>query len=980
MKNKASSSAYLIVLATLAAVLLAGCGGGDGGGDGGSTPRDVCEGLSLAQTTAMPGTLVTLVGVTNVDADTFLEISGPLSSIDGGIGRSANGDFFFAAPLHPDLSGNVGTVDVSLNVSGKRCELGTLALDALPPASEDAADIALASLETLALQQNQSFGFDPTTFDRNTTTSPTEIMQAQLYFALLDPVSPTSITEQRAQLAALTTEERILIGRFFEGIGLQQLINEQITFYQGVTVTIEDTPTPLAGAPLGLVPRAKLSPLAAQIRSADSGAGSCTALFTGGVSRVTILGAAELSMALRVSEMGSDELARSASSQTSASILLAGVGLLGAPVVAMAGNAFLMVNNAGNQDLAYLLPSTISDIRMRLNVASPINEDYMDVPGQQPPRWLALATATSKGFNLQKRVLDAAFLATGLISVPDPVSVAITSTQFAADGAYPDDPSDSSCYSIPPFTWSNIAVTERQWLRQDPIVTGSAVTLSDPNLVTPVQTGTSNIFIDLDSAKFPCGGCILIADLDVEIAKKNVVFSRQLYRADTETSPVTITGSIQNSSVPESLILTISPGGVLIGDITNNGAGFSFQVGGTGDRNLFPLAVTVESTSTNLPPDTTNREATTDITLDAVVNITRLDQGCIGPGSDVQLSATVTGVASGDDLVMWSTLDAIQITDTGRNQISATAAAPGSYTITATSVTDATAEADYVVTVGRCDVELSVYTYTEVSIGSGTGAPACGLVTPPPLLSRTQETGALPVSSNVFRHADNFTSGGNIPINLSLEYALLSTFQEPLDDSCKTMATNELGSAIGTISSQPDSAVLDVNLDLAIEGSCETNIISTETQVCFGGGASTMVVASFVIEVNAQSAGPYVAEMDLLCDLNQLPGPTQMANMFVVSEAVDQNGQLMSPLQFMDFASVISLGSMPVACYDNTPTTQSVQRDFTLLPPPPGETYTAVIRYTLTPRPWATEIFDPNYSGNFAHTGSMRGTIGVRAR
>jgi len=550
-----------------------------------------CAALSLGASSGTIGEKIPIYGLQGVDENTGFQAIGPSTSFFVPVGQEPDGSYFLVTPIHPDFAGEAGTISIALETAGAVCPLGDLALPALPAADADDADEILALAEQAVTALLAAFGFDPASFvPGDPSNSAADLSLALIWRALLYEGSPTSIASQRANLAALSESERILVGRMLAEAGVYDLLNAMLLRYEG------QEPMPAVSPATASAPPSEPEAVAAGIP-----AGACLTL---DVEKVSILTADELSRAMQNAQSAAASL-ESEALRRKVGAALFGAGALAGPagaVVSDVTGSILLAQVTGDENPAKLLPSRIVSTRMEATV-NPINEDYREFGDVERPRWRAFTTARSEGLDLRLNVGLMAFQALTLAPLTAAESVPLANFDTATEFVIDEEPARDSCFRVPPHVWTDINVSEQQWLEEEPTVSGGSIMLVDTIEMEPVDIGRTNIEVQLSDELFPCNGCTLgdlSADLDVEVLEKKIVFARSRYAIGSSSGAVTVTGSIQNSSYPEFYDVFLSPGGIIT-DESPPDPQFSFTVQGLGDDEDFPLGLAVQSASLTLP-------------------------------------------------------------------------------------------------------------------------------------------------------------------------------------------------------------------------------------------------------------------------------------------------------------------------------------------------------------------------------------------
>ena len=934
-----------------------------------------CAPISMGMAAGVLGEKIPIFGLQEVDENTGVFAVGPLTSLFVPVAVEPDGSHFYTAPIHPDLGGEAGIVAIVLETAGEACPLGDLALPALPPADADEADEILELTEQVANAMIAAFGFEPEAFDPTASGhSATELSLALLWRALLYENSPTSIATQRATLATLGESERILIGRILAATDVRGLLEEMLLRYEGL---LPPPPAPaIASAP---------SPPAATPSDDTGGTGagiSPQACLTLEVERFSILTADELSRAMQNAQAAAASLESESIRRRVAAAVFASASITGPPglLVSDVTGSILLAQVTGDENPARLLPSRILSTRIEATV-NPINEDFLHGGMQPRPRWFAFTTAQSQGLDLRTNVgILVLQVATGA-PLTAASAVPLESFDVATSFVFADDPPESGCFRVPPHTWTDINVTEMQWLQTAPALTGSSIALVGTNEIDPVDIGITNVEVQLSTSEFPCDACTLgdiSADIDVEILEKEIDFSMMQFPIGSSSGMVNVTGAIRNSSFPQLYDVFVSDGGVILSESPPDPV-FSFPVQGLGDDEDFPLSLTVVSESLTLPAGTASRQASVPITLDPMIVVTVLDDSCIEPGRIVPLDAQVTGLV--DTSVMWDQPPGTIVTQINENQAEFSSFQMGTYTVTATSVADPMVQGSIELVVGNCDVELYLYVLGYGYVDTGEQAnPPCGTGVQPEPLEEQVELGIRPGGTE-FRTGVDWTGGGQFPLAIELGEVANVTVQP--EDTCYSTSFITQANVTGTLEGQSTGSQqeLDIDLSVAAMGGCEQ--FEPGLTVCHSGVAFLDVIASFVFEHDGEAEQAYEYVANVVCSLTD-PGFSPPAqNISVVIGLVDEGGQIRTPAEVMDQESLLALvRATDGQCFAGRPVSKQETFVFKKLLPPgadpdaPGMPYTGAIMVMLDLDPVLQFTFPQG--GTFGDSGTMDGFVTVQ--
>jgi len=922
---------------------------------------------------------VPILGFEAVNETTRLFAEGATTRVQLPIGQAEDQSFFFAAPIHPDLAGEAGSVWMVLETGGELCDLGFLSLPALAPASATDADEILALLEELTIQLLESYAFGIDAFDPLIVdNSAMDLSLAMLHRALLYDGSPTKLSTVRAQVAALPEAERILMGRIFAEADVRNTVEELLEIYGDFALqpAMQAATSARSFAISGYTAAATQQPVST---------GDCV---PASFERVSIIDSGELSSAMLTAQQAGESLARESTRRKVASTVFGAVAFAG-PVgqaVAVAGGAVLLVQESADENSAKLLPSSLSDTVIEATV-NPINEDYMDVPGQLRPRWRAFTTAHSEGLNLSKRVLDIALKSAGAIPLAAPAAAPLAAFDTASAWTFQAQPDEASCFTIPPHTWPRISVSDEQWLANPPIVSGSSIVLVQTIEMDPVDIGITNIEVRLSPSLFPCSNCTLAstsADIDVEVRQKNVVFTRFEFPIETESSTVVVTGSIQNASRPESWGFEAGAGVTFV-ESSAPDPSFSLTYQGEGKPERFPVAVTVRSNSRTLPSGTDSREGSTVIVLKPTVTVFQEADGCVGTESVVTLMAEVTGLENKD--VSWNEPPGANVTPTSGTEATFSASAPGTYTVTAASVVVPEAMDSIDIIVSECDIEMFFWGTALAETPSSTeDNPPCGSGSSPDGQLQEAMLGTEPLfmDTGTFRNPVNWSSGGSFPLNLDLQDQVASNYY--IDQTCHNTSIATSGHATGSLSTVGGSNTLDVDLDVGMLGGCQQ--VTNDLRDCTSGASVVGAATTFTFEHQGEGTQSYEYSVNLQCTLSEPTLSPGLHNVTLSLAVLDEAGSWNDGNYFAQALDLPSLLAFTRAagggCYAGQPL--SIQETFNFLnippmgstdPMAPGQKYTVGFIVVVSAAPTITE--DPmNLPNSFSDQGTMTGTISLR--
>ena len=924
---------------------------------------------------------VTLVGLTTPEEIEGIRIAGRQSDLPVFLGQADDSSFFFTAPLHPDLAGEAGKLKVWLDLApaAASCDLGTIEVSALPPSGPNEAEEVLALLEQAARSMLASYGFVPESFEPLAPgNSAMDLALARLHRALFDEQSPTRVAAVRSNLAALSEPDRSFVGAILKETRFRETLQSMIALYEQPAFAA----APLAGSSKGArFQSAPIAQQAQQTRNVES-AGDC---YLANVAPEVIGTAAELSDAMIRAKEAVEVTARWKSTRDFSSAMLNVLGFTPAgpvaSVVSLLGGGVILYMDLSERYTATLLPSTLDEVRLQASV-NPINEDYMDESSSLPV-WQAHATASSQGADLEKDLFKVALAIAGAVPVSNTASLALTDFGYATNHAFESIPDDAECFSIPAHTWSHIDVTGREWLEEDPRLSGTSFDLQAPNEIVPVDIGATNIEIVLSREKFPCELCPVGSrsdDIDITVREKQVVFSRSAFPIPDPSGLVTVTGAIQNSSRPDLWSIDYDDLGVQLVAVDRREANFSVTFQGRGDPNAFPVQVRVKSESTKLPGQSANPWFDTAIVLDQTVEIEHDGDDCVGTDEAVGLTATVIGLAPQD--VSWQVSTGASLVPVSPTEAVFSASNPGIYTITAASTTDPAVEGSIEIAVQTCDFDLYVNSRARVSTTKSDSHPSCGAGSHPDTFIEEEQHG-LPwgitwVDTGTFRNPERWTGGGSFAVDLLTSETISSTYE--IGGQCYTPVALAEGQMAGALSSRDGGRVVDIDLQMGGRQNCAP--VAGGVEDCKAGSAELSSMMHFVLEHAGSGTQSYDYAVNLTCTADTGGVPVQMITSVVI---MDSSGGWQNDLgqHVLDAQTLGALSRVAfLRCAEGQPL--SVQETFDFIDYlPPGassnagiEPYTAAVMVSFS----AHASTDPANMLRFEtiHSSSVQGSISLR--
>ncbi|MCH2171967.1 hypothetical protein MK489_14370 [Myxococcota bacterium] len=949
-------------------------------------PRDPGDPAACAPYTIFEGPVdllerVTLVGLTSAEEIDGIRIEGPESDLPVFLGQAEDSGFFFTAPIHPDLAGEAGSLRVWLDLASmteESCDLGTIEVPALPPSDSSEADEVLDLLEQAALSMLQSYEFDAESFEPLASgNSAMDLSLARLHRALFYEESPTRISVIRSELAALPDSERSFLGSILKETRFRETLEDMIALYEP-----QRTPAvPVMGASVAAM--SPSNPLLPQPPASED-SGSC---YPANVAPEVIGSAGDLSQAMVRAKEAEDVTERWKSSRRFSSNWLNYLGVfstsLHGKALSLMGGGLILYMDLSERYTATLLPSKLEEVRMQASV-NPINEDYMDKISSLPV-WDAYATASSQGADLKKDLFQIVLAIAGAVPSSKTVGLGLIQYGDATNHAFQSIPDDAKCFSIPGHTWSNIRVTGREWLEEDPKLSGEiiSIALQDPNRIVPVDIGTTNIEIMLSREKFPCADCSVgnrSDDIDITVREKEVVFSRSAFPIPSPSGTVTVTGAIQNSSRPDFWSLDYDDSGVNLIGVERQGASFALTFQGKGDPDAFPVGVRVKSESTKLPGQSENPWFETKIVLEREVKIEHDGDDCVGTDEEVILSATVIGLNMPD--VSWEASVGADLIPVSSTEAVFSAMDPGIYTITAIAAEDGGTRGSIEIAVQACDFELYVNSRARVSTVKSDSHPNCNPGShEEPFIEEEQH--GLPwgeswVDTETFRNPDRWTEGGSFSVDLFASESITSTYE--IMGQCFSSVALAEGQIAGELSSRDDGRVVDIDLEMGGRHNCVP--VHGDVEDCKGGSADLSSSMYFVLEHEGWGTQSYDYEVDLDCTADTGGVPVQVITSVVIMNAAGnwQNGVAQHVLDNSTLGAFSRVSFL--RCSEGQPISVQETFDFQDYLPPGAssnseiEPYTAAVWVSFS----ANASMDPGNMRRFEtiHQSSVQGSVSLR--
>ncbi|WP_022958160.1 hypothetical protein [Spongiibacter tropicus] len=684
----------------LASGLLA-CGGGGGGGSS-SGSIAACSGADFTATQYEAGDSAELITKKSLSQIYLMQGSDalPLESTPSDMG------YFITVPMTPDLAANGGTVSYEAELDGKRCALPSLDVTPLPQADDDAYADALDALEKALTNIESALAFDPdTATSDDISKDPFQFLAYWLHEIFYDPKSEISLPYQRNLLASLSATDIQFFSQMVEKLDLIQTLDDLATEFE----------QPIFGIN---------SPQAASIRSTRNQptvyrAETCTHYLNDPRDyKVSLTDAGSLSIAMnmayeaqRKAKNAQANAAAKAAQNTALNSVMAVAsevkgGALGLPLAVLgtiAGSASLRANLLDDMT-ANMLPSKIVHTNIEVIPRASLEEDFSD--GQTNPKWIFSVNAESETFEIGKQI--AAMVQTILGAPGSPMDgKALTGYNEVANRALSDAKVSDCALTVPPLLWSNIRIPGNF---AEGSVTGDAFAIdSEPDTLKPLAIGQAELAVQMKSGLFPSYSNTLADQRGtkaIENRKKSFVFSSDPIVVKNPGESKNIDVLISNSSFPEKHSLFYS--GALQVNESLSGNILSLAIDTPSDPDLYPLDITIQSTSHSLAP-VNARSKTVQVVLQGLeIEIEEIQSGFCDSGSYIEENnARITGAKS-DDTVTW-TASGGKITTLADNHMRFEAQQPGDYTLTATSNEDPTISQSFVIQASDCSTNMYMY-------------------------------------------------------------------------------------------------------------------------------------------------------------------------------------------------------------------------------------------------------------------------------
>ncbi|WP_417766249.1 hypothetical protein [Spongiibacter tropicus] len=814
----------------LASGLLA-CGGG-GGSSSGSIAA--CSGADFTATQYEAGDSAELITKKSLSQIYLMQGSDalPLESTPSDMG------YFITVPMTPDLAANGGTVSYEAELDGKRCALPSLDVTPLPQADDDAYADALDALEKALTNIETALAFDSNTFNEDDLNKdPFQFVAYWLHEIFFNPKSEISLPYQRDLLPTLTATDRQFFSQMVEKLGLIQMLNDLATEYQQTLLTPNTSPAPTS-----------ITQFEAVTYRAN---GNCAHYFNDPKDyKVSITDAGSLSLAMnmayeaqRKAKNAQTKAAATAAQNTALNSVLTVASevkdsALGTPLAVLgtiAGAASMRANLMDDMT-ANMLPSKIVHTSLEVIPRASLEEDFSD--GKANPKWVFKVNAESETFEVGKHT---AAMVQAVLGVPgSPMDgKALSGYNEVANRALADAKALDCQLVVPSIVWSNIRIPGNF---AEGSVTGDAFAIdSEPDTLKPLAIGQAELAVQMKSGLFPSYSNTLADQRGtkaIENRKKSFVFSSDPIVVKNPGESKNIDVLISNSSFPEKHSLFYS--GALQVNESLSGNILSLAIDTPSDPDLYPLDITIQSTSHSLAP-VNARSKTVQVVLQGLeIEIEEIQSGFCDSGTYIEVNnAKVTGAKS-DDTVTW-TASGGKITTLADNRMRFEAQQPGDYTLTATSNEDPTISKSFVIQASDCSTNMYMYGKVTTNVESPDVSGSCPVSNP----DDTEEITTYGVEVDSYNNINPgnirskmSTFGPSQAINFDQSDSGTYLHSYDVNEVCHTKQIDLIASSSGQVRSVGDGRV-NFNTEHTTKGECYASQESdgSNTTLCTLAGA-----------------------------------------------------------------------------------------------------------------------------------------------
>ncbi|RDH84086.1 MAG: hypothetical protein DIZ80_08110 [endosymbiont of Galathealinum brachiosum] len=940
MNNSISSLNFKFPFLVLLLSLLTACGGGssDGASNSESLTADYCALMTPSVLQGESGDVVNIITSEQIEKIRF-DVVGidTIASYEFFPGVVSGEGYFFTIPVLPEFGMEGGEAKLYVSQGEKSCDLGMFTIDALPvTVRENTTSKTIDALDTTMQNLFLSYGFDATTHNPATTTNPVHF-QLGILNDVLYGNGEASLDAMRQSFASLSDEDRLLLDSLIGKLNLDLEMIKIADAHAVVAPVVLKTTTqtdnnidvnfPKSQLILQKVTDLSVRPLLATDTCAPD-------FIDAQVSKEVITTAEGLSNAMLEAKKAQDRIDNPEFNATNVGTMLNMAGFAGpaGTTVAVIGGASLLIMDFSNKKLARLLPTKIN-IKLEVTPSAYIEEDYMEWSGNAAPIWRASATATSEGMNLTKTMLDSALTASNVAPISSISSSTLLPFSEAANRNF-DDRNGVDCLSVPSYSWPNLDVSGDAWITAE--IDGSSFILENHRKLKPVTEGDSILTVKLNKELFPVvSGTLGDTEKDITIGNnpKRVTYTQSRVKADSPGAEVEFTAVIENSKVPESYMLEVSPATLVSEAVIGNQVRFTIKT--PDNKDLFPVTVKLTSLSMELEVYSPT-EGSAEAYLNVDVKLDRQDAlSCVEIGDEVSLLATVTG--ANDETVTWLPLSGATLVDGGNNLARITPAQEGNIVISARSNEDPDVVTEYSLRVQKCDARVFTYLETASKFEGPETLGTCPNQPPEYVTEDTSVYGEMIDPGVSLIHPLDVTNG----VTLNFSHALAETVTSH-GDGCNTYNNYQSASLNGSVGHSANSGEILINATGYVEGSCaETGIIDRPPECKTG---ESLLLLSATHYFNHTQETTYNLSIDLSCNLvdwNYNLSGGALANWRQIIFIRDENDNDVPVTDLLDIASIADMSEFvaPRGCNDSTGSLLQLNKQMTLLAPPENKTY-----------------------------------------
>lgn len=920
--------------------------------------------------------------------------------------RKNSDDYLIAIPYLRKFD-NGGTMNLAISASreSNRCNLPAITLSALPAADKSVADDLFDQVESMINNYKSMVGFSDSTTKEDYQSDPLLFSAALANAYFFDPESEISLPYVRNLISKLTDEEKTFVAQVIQDSDLIEQVKAASNNYKqsvaSVAITEKNVQTAIAHLSLNPIARNPATEFANR-KIANS---SCTnALNNPAKHRVQITDLKSLSAAMKLAKDANDKLAQSAANPSSTkdnitSTVGAAAAILGGPGGALVGAISALpgivnfVNEHSLKQIAGLLPSSLGEINVSIIPKTRLEEDFTDKASN--PFWNAKFSAKSKGLNLSKQIVDAAFTVAGAApSIPAISNINMAGVSKASGKVFNNNDAGTDCgLIIAPQSW-NVAADNANTQYYSDELEGDAFVLEQNRKLKPVKIGSSKLTVKLKSNLFPSEGSTLDTfEQSIDIAnvrKQYSASSTVLIEKAGNNANVDIT-AIDIANV-ESYQLKLGDGLDIISEQVSDNQ-INLTLGTTTDEKKYPLSLTITSTSKDLEPSAPPRNKTIKIDVSPIkVTITKNNEvQCNNEDAyEVNLTAVVEG-AKNDQGVNWSFEGTGAVLSPSGNDAFFTTSNTNTFTIKATSKEDP--EAFDTLIIKPRDCKANIYLNSQSSASIESPSVDCNVASNPTKFEADDVT--LGTSLEDIQPTPNGIKTLQLPLSEGLTKSWDSSIQEKTTSSyqkqegggCESFTVTQSGKTKGSISADNDNGVT-LNQTLSNAGRCYIKEGGSEP-ICEQGKALTIHNIFWLFDHSGATS--YELTNDMVCTtpplLSALPSIPNVTNLPTGAKAptnslsdlnqnlryflyvFDQNGQQIAPnIETNQFWNPI----VGTQCYkDATPV-----RSNTWNIPDFGQPATVIINVIFN-----DAVIDHNTSqaGTLGVSGNSIGTIRVQA-